>query len=219
MNSANTQGDLKTLFHESGHAMHDVLCSRLPNMFTNYPMEMAEVASMSMELISMGKWGHFYNDHDLQRAKLRQLENLLDVLPRISIIDSFQYRLYKNPTHTIEERDAKFSELLETYEPWIDRSDYKHFEKKRRQPQMHIFEIPFYYIEYGIAQLASLGIRKNYMTNPQEGLEKYKAALSLGYSKKLPTLYETAGISFDFSPARIKELADFVRAEREKLTK
>ena len=143
----------------------------------------------------------------------------MDTLPWISIIDSFQYRLYKNPQHTIAERDEKFSEIIETYYPWVDRAGYENFEHKRRQAQLHIYEVPFYYIEYGIAQLGSIGVWKNYMADAQKGIEQYIAALSLGYTKKLPQLYSTAGIPFDFSPARIKELADFLWSEREKIGK
>ncbi len=148
-----------------------------------------------------------------------QIEGGLDIFPWISIIDSFQYWLYKNPDHTIAQRDEKFSSLLREYMPWIDYSGYEKFAHKRRQAQLHIFEVPFYYIEYGIAQLGAIGVWKNYMADPKKALEQYIAALSLGYTRKLPMLYETAGIPFDFSPARIKELAEFVWNEREKLIK
>lgn len=127
--------------------------------------------------------------------------------------------MYKNPQHTIAERGEKFAELMKLYHPWIDRTGYETSQQKRRQVQLHIFEVPFYYIEYGIAQLGAIGVRKNYMTNPQKAVEDYKAALSLGYTKKLPELYATAGVPFDFSPARLKELADFVWSEREKIGK
>lgn len=219
MNAAKTQTDVKTLLHESGHAVHDILSSKLPyDFFRDYPMEIAEVASMSMELISMEHRGRFYKDEsELKRAKREQIEDIIDILPWISIIDSFQYWIYKKPTHTIDERDAKMVELLEIYQPWVDRTDYKSFQKKRRQSQLHIFEVPFYYIEYGIAQLASIGVWKNYLTDPKQALEQYKSALSLGYTRPLPELYATAGISFDFSPTRIQELAEFVQSERAKL--
>lgn len=188
------------------------------SLFTSHPMEIAEVASMSMELITMPFRGHFYSDeNDLRRAKKAQIEGSLDVLPWVSIIDSFQYWLYKNPGHTIAERDEKFSSLVDEYMPRIDYTDYETMQKKRRQSQLHIFEVPFYYIEYGIAQLGAFGVWQNYMADPQNALEKYKAALSLGYMKKLPDLFQTAGIPFDFSPARIKELADFVWSEKEKI--
>lgn len=220
MNAAGTQNDLSTFVHEAWHAFHNVYTDNMMWIFSNYPMEIAEVASMSMELITMDFWHHFYQDKkDLIRAKIDQVEKCIEILPWISIIDLFQYWLYKNPDHTIEQRDQKFYSLLKEYLTRVDFSDYETFATKRRQAQLHIFEVPFYYIEYGIAQLGAIGVWKNYMTDPKKALEQYIAALSLGYTKKLPKLYETAGIPFDFSPERIKELAEFVSAEREKLMK
>lgn len=219
MNAAGSQRDLETLVHEAGHAMHSFAMKDLElSLFTGYPMEIAEVASMSMELLTMPFRPHFYGEtEDLKRAKKHQLDGSLDVLPWVSVIDSFQYRLYKNPNHTIAERDAKFSSLIDTYMPYIDYSDYETFKNKRRQAQLHIYEVPFYYIEYGIAQLGAFGVRKNYMENPEKALNDYKKALSLGYTKKLPELYAAANVPFDFSPARIKEIADFVWEQRERI--
>lgn len=222
MNAAGTQRDLETFVHESGHAMHDfAMKGKIPlHLFREYSMEIAEVASMSMELVTMPFWNRFYSDKtDLLKAHKKQLDGSLDTLPRISIIDSFQYRLYKNENHTVAERDAKFAELLEAYHPRIDRTGYEDFQHKRRQAQLHIFGLPFYYIEYGIAQLGAIGVWKNYLSNPKQAIEKYLNALALGSTKKLPELYETAGIPFDFSPARIKELAEFAWSEREKIGK
>ena len=96
-------------------------------------------------------------------------------MPWISIVDSFQYWAYKNPNHTIAQRDEKMQELLSTYQPWVDYSIYPDYAKKRWQAQLHIIEHPFYYIDYGIAQLGAIGVRKNYMVNKQETLTQYNA--------------------------------------------
>lgn len=115
---------------------------------------MAEVASMSMELMSMYSWDVFYpNKEDFKRAQKEQIQRILDIFPWVSIIDLFQLWLYKNPDHTVEQRRNKFKEILNEFEPWTDRSGYEQFEGIRRQAQMHIFDYPLYYIEYGIAQL------------------------------------------------------------------
>ena len=126
-------------------------------IFRDYPIEVAEVASMSMELVTMNFWNHFYtNDIQLLQAKKEQVSGVLELLTRVATIDSFQYRLYTNPNHTVVERDEKFVSLLGEYQPWIDYSDEKEIAKKRRHAQLHIFEIPFYYIEYGISELGAI---------------------------------------------------------------
>lgn len=221
MNAAGVQQDVVTFVHEAGHAMHSFCIEEkgIPlNIFKDFPIEMAEVASMSMELMSMYEWDSFYSDPaDKKRAQEQEIERVLEILPWVAIVDSFQYWLYKNPSHTVEERHAKFKELLDEYKPFIDRNEYEHVQHIRWQAQMHIYDFPLYYIEYGIAQLGAIGVWKNYIEDRQKALELYKTGLSLGSTKKLPELYEAAGVPFDFSPARIKELANFVWSEREKL--
>ena len=164
MNAVGLQRDVETLVHEAGHAIHSFLSDHLPLSIKHPPSEVCEVASMSMELLTMDTRSLFYqNPTHLKKAKEQTLSGVIETLPWISVIDSFQYRAYKNPTHSIQQRDEKMQELLATYQPWIDFSDYAIFAKKRWQAQLHIFEVPFYYIEYGIAQLGAIGIWKNYM--------------------------------------------------------
>lgn len=187
-------------------------------LFRDYPIEIAEVASMSMELMGMYGRNVFYPDpSNLKRAQNEQIQRVLDLCPRVCVIDGFQHWLYKNPEHSVAERQAKFRELLNDYQPWIDWSGYEDVQSNRWQTQMHIFDYPLYYIEYGIAQLGAIGVWKNFIENRERGLKLYKEALGLGHTKPLPKLYEAAGIPFDLSPARIKELADFVWSEREKI--
>jgi len=220
MNSANTFRDLTTMVHEGGHAVHTFLTADLElNDFKHCPSEVAELASMSMELISMDNWDvYFDNPEDLKRAKRDQLSDVLKTLPWVAVVDQFQHWIYTNPDHTDAERRAAW---IQIYEPFgagfADWGGLKEAEANLWQKQLHIFEVPFYYIEYGMAQLGAIAVWKNYKENPEKGLQQYLDALKLGYTKTIKEIYETAGIKFDFSAAYVKELAEFVKGELEKL--
>jgi oligoendopeptidase F len=183
--------------------------------FKGCPSEVAELASMSMELISMDQWHLFYNNEaDLKRAKREQLEDTLSMLPWIAMVDAFQHWIYTNPTHTSEERKAAWEELETRFGfEEIDWSGLEDGKAHRWHKQLHIFEVPFYYIEYGMAQLGAIAVWRNYKSNPSEALANFKAALKLGYTKSIGEIYETAGVKFDFSEASIADLAEFVQAE------
>ena len=216
MNSVGAQRDLVTMVHEGGHAVHSFLSRDLElTGFKSLPSEVAELASMSMELLTMNLWNEFYKDEqELNRAKKDQLETILKILPWIAQIDEFQHWVYENPTHSVEERHAKWVSISKEYGTGLtDWTGFEAVQKTAWQRQLHLFEVPFYYIEYGIAQLGALGVWKNSMTNFQQAIDAYKAALSLGYTKSIPEIYATAGIRFDFTEAYLKELADFVQAE------
>jgi oligoendopeptidase F len=216
MNSANSMRDLVTIVHEGGHAIHSFLSKDLELVdFKSTPSEIAEIASMAMELISMEHWDTiFTNSDDFKRAKKYQLEKAISALPWIAQIDKFQHWIYENPTHTSQQRDAYWLSLCTEFGSnvldWTGNEDGL---ANQWQKQLHLYEVPFYYIEYGIAQLGAIAIWRNYKTNPAKTLEQYKAALKLGYTRPLPELYETAGIRFDFSPAYVKELGDFIMNE------
>ena len=220
MNSANTFRDLTTMVHEGGHAVHTFLTADLElNDFKHCPSEVAELASMSMELISMDNWNVFFdNEEDLKRAKRDQLVDVLKTLPWVAVIDQFQHWIYTNPNHTDAERTEAW---IKIYEPFgagfADWSEHPDAEANLWQKQLHIFEVPFYYIEYGMAQLGAIAVWKNYKENPEKGLQQYLDALKLGYTKTIKEIYETAGIKFDFSAAYVKELAEFVKAEMDKI--
>ncbi|HEY2580446.1 MAG TPA: M3 family oligoendopeptidase [Mucilaginibacter sp.] len=220
MNSANTFRDLTTMVHEGGHAVHTFLTADLElNDFKHCPSEVAELASMSMELISMDNWNvYFDNEEDLKRAKRDQLFDVLKTLPWVAVVDQFQHWIYTNPGHTDAERTQAW---IEIYEPFgagfVDWSEHTEAEKNLWQKQLHIFEVPFYYIEYGMAQLGAIAVWKNYKENPEKGLQQYLDALKLGYTKTIKEIYETAGIKFDFSAHYVKELAQFVKGEMDKL--
>lgn len=214
MNAAGTVGDLITMMHEGGHAIHSFLSHPLPlSAFKEYPMEIAELASMSMELFSMEHWDVFFKNQDeLHRAQLDELERVISVLPWIATIDKFQHWLYTNPGHTNEQRETEWMNILNEFSTGV--TDWSGFEDYRAhfwQKQLHLYEVPFYYIEYGIAQLGAIAMWRQYRQNKEQALDNYMAALSLGYTKTLKELYATAGIKFDFSPANISELGSFVK--------
>jgi oligoendopeptidase F len=185
------------------------------NGFKEYPMEIAEVASMAMELFSMDEWTIFFdNKADLERAKEHQLERVITIFPWIAIIDKFQHWIYEYPQHTHEERTARWNEILNEFrDDVIDYSGLENFRSNAWQRQLHLFEVPFYYIEYGIAQLGAIGMWMQYKQNKQQALDNYCSALSLGGTRTLPQLFETAGLQFDFSPGKIKGLMAFVEKE------
>ena len=220
MNSANTFRDLTTMVHEGGHALHTFISADLElNDFKHLPSEVAELASMSMELISMSHWNIFFdNEEDLKRAKRDQLVDVLKTLPWVATVDQFQHWIYTHPNHTDLEREQEWEKIFirfgHSFANWDEHSDAL---KNLWQKQLHIFEVPFYYIEYGMAQLGAIAIWKNYIENPEKGLNNYLNALKLGYTKTIPEIYQTAGITFKFNKEYVKELVDFVKMELDKL--
>ena len=217
MNAAGQMGDLTTMVHEGGHAIHSFLAHPLElSAFKEYPMEIAEVASMSMELFSMDYWDLFFTKNDLARARRHQLERVITIFPWIATIDKFQHWVYENPNHTLEERKENWMAILKEFSSqvidWQGLQQYRPFSWQR---QLHLFEVPFYYIEYGIAQLGAIGLWKQYKENKEKALNNYMAALSLGGTRTLPELYDAAGLRFNFSKGHIKQLMEFVSAELE----
>ena len=213
MNAVGTHRDVITMIHEGGHAIHSFISNDLElSSFKNLPSEVAELASMSMELLSMKHWDEFYpNSTDQKRAQKEHLEDILGILPWIAQIDAFQHWVYENPFHSIEDRREAWRKLSIRFGTGLtDWSGFEEVVETTWQRQMHLFEVPFYYIEYGIAQLGALGIWKNSQLNYDKAIVDYKNALQLGYSKSIPKIYETAGIKFDFSLENMSSLADFV---------
>jgi len=220
MNATSTLRDMITILHEGGHAVHSFLTRDLElSDFKHTPSEVAELASMSMELISMDHWHLFFdNEDDLRRAKKEHLEQIIQTLPWVATIDKFQHWIYENHNHVEEERinewNKIFDEFSDSVTDWTDLGENKDY---LWQKQLHLYEVPFYYIEYGMAQLGAVAVWKNFKEDNRKGLEGYMNALKLGYTKSIPDVYEAAGIKFDFSQAYIKELIEFVKAEIEKL--
>ncbi|MEZ5047668.1 MAG: M3 family oligoendopeptidase [Chitinophagaceae bacterium] len=220
MNAAGTPDDVVTMMHESGHAVHSFLCHDLKlSAFKEYPMEIAELASMSMELFSLPYWSTFYPDsNDKKRATYELLERALLIFPWIATIDKFQHWLYTNPKHTEAERTKQWMLIHQEFLPEnIEWTGLEHIQEILWQKQLHLFEVPFYYIEYGIAQLGALSMWKAYQIDRDTVLKNYMNALKKGYTTSLPELYKTAGIAFDFSEEYVKNICTFVHQELEKL--
>ena len=222
MNAAGQMSDVTTMLHEGGHAIHSFLSHDLElSGFKEYPMEIAEVASMSMELFTMDHWDVFFEDpEDLNRAKIHQLIRVITIFPWIAVIDKFQHWVYENPSHTSEERISKWVEIQNEFtSPVIDFTGLEEYRKYSWQRQLHLFEVPFYYIEYGIAQIGAIGLWKQYKEDPERALDNYINALHFGGTRTLPELFKEAGLVFDFSPAHIRDLMTFVDNELSRLIK
>ncbi|HJW16137.1 MAG TPA: M3 family oligoendopeptidase [Flavisolibacter sp.] len=221
MNAAGQMSDVTTMVHEGGHAIHSFLTHSLPlTAFKEYPMEIAEVASMTMELFSMDYWDVFFdNKEDLKRAKQQQLERVLTIFPWIATIDKFQHWVYENPQHTLEERAESWRTIMNQYTSVaLDVTGLEEYRKYSWQRQLHLYEVPFYYIEYGIAQLGAIGLWKQFKEDKNKAIDHYITALKLGGTRTLPELYEAAGLKFSFAPDYISELMLFVQGEMEKIT-
>ena len=220
MNATSTMRDMTTIMHEGGHAVHNFLTKDLPlSDFKSPPMEVAELASMSMELISMDAWDIFFPDpEDMKRAKREQLEDIIETLPWVATIDQFQHWIYENPAHSQADRkknwNAVFARYADTFTEWSGLEEGRDY---AWQKQLHLYEVPFYYIEYGMAQLGAIALWRNYKLDKQRGLEGYMNALKLGNLTTIPEIYKAANIKFDFSRAYIKELMDFVKEEFAKI--
>jgi len=220
MNAVGLHGDVVTLLHEAGHAMHTFATKNINlGWYQDTPSEVAELASMGMEFISMDYWNKYYRDeNDFKKAKRDQLEGALSFLPWCMIVDNFQHWIYLNPKHTVAERDDYFIKLLKRFSTDVDWSNFTEYEKNIWLFQLHIFEIPFYYIEYGISQLGALSIYKNYKKiGKEETLANYENFLELGYKVPVDKLYEAAGIKFDFSSKYVCKLVKFVEEELAKI--
>ena len=219
MNAAGVLRDFVTLIHEGGHAVHSFVTRDFDmKEFQRTPSEVAELASMSMELISMEHWDLLFDDEsETKRAKKEHLEKVLEVLPWIATIDAFQHWIYTND-HNQEERRAAWESIRARQSTGsVDWTGLEEIKAVQWQSQLHLFEVPFYYIEYGMAQLGAIAIWRRYKIDPQGALADYKAALELGYTKSIGEIYERAGVRFDFSPSYVQELADFVYQEWKKL--
>jgi oligoendopeptidase F len=143
-----------------------------------------------MELISIDQWDVFFdNETDLKRAKKEHLEKIMATLPWIATIDAFQHWVYENPTHTEEERADNWQRISSRFGgKVVDWTGYEDVKKFQWQKQLHLYEVPFYYIEYGIAQLGAIAVWRNYRQNPEKALDQYEDALSLGYTKSMQQL-------------------------------
>jgi oligoendopeptidase F len=213
MNASGKMRDVETLIHEAGHAVHTYLSAGLPlNAFKNTPSEVAELASMSMELITMPAWRHYFEEPENHvRAMREQMEGIIQTLPWIAIVDKFQHWIYENPSHSIEERRNAWVRINREFGTGlIDYAGYEDALAYSWHRQLHIFEVPFYYIEYGMAQLGAMAVWKLFLETGEAGTLKYMDALRLGYTRSIPEIYKTAGIRFGFDEAYVRQLFQFL---------
>ncbi|MDG1542451.1 MAG: M3 family oligoendopeptidase [Candidatus Thalassarchaeaceae archaeon] len=208
MNAAGLQGDLETMIHESGHAFHSLYCGHLDLIDErDYPIEFAEVASMSMELLTQPNWNIFYEkQEDANRAKISHLEGVVFLLPWIATIDAFQHWIYANPGHTREERKIQWISLRERFGSEMNWEDHEDFRELSWQQQGHLFGVPFYYVEYGIAQLGALQLWQTHRKNPEKALKDYSNAMELGNTKTLPDLFAAAELKLGFDEKHLQSL-------------
>ncbi len=217
MNAAGLQRDVETLLHEGGHAFHFLAAAaNEPLTFLRQaPMEFCEVASMSMEALAADHYDIFYDNPDeCARAKRAYLEGVIRFFPWMAIIDQFQHWIYTHPGHTPDERTEQWLAISNRFGSITDWSGYEHVKASNWQRQLHLFHVPFYYVEYGIAQIGALQLWMKSKEDPHKALSNYRAALKLGGTRPLPTLFSTAGLRFDFS---IQTIDPLIRAVGDEL--
>ena len=218
MNAVGRQGDVRTMVHEGGHSFHSVAARHDPILtYRSSPIEFAEVASFGMELLSLDELGEFYDEEGLARATRAQLEGIVSLFPWVATIDAFQHFLYTHPNHTRQQRADHWLALRRRFGGIVDYRGYEDALRFAWQRQLHLFEVPFYYIEYGIAQLGALQVWRNAAWDRAAAVAKYRRALALGGSRPLPALFEAAGAKFDFSYDTLAPLIDHLREELAKL--
>ena len=222
MNAVGVHDDVSTLVHEAGHAFHTFATGRIPYVWQREAgHEAAELASMSMELLAaphLAAPTGFYSPEDAAEAQLDHLEDLLVGLPHIACVDAFQHWLYTEGVEaSASERDAVWLRLRARFEPDVDFSGLEAERVARWYRQSHIFTAPFYYIEYGLAQLGALQVWRRSLADPSDALARYKAALALGGTRPLPEIYETAGASLMFDAEGMRALVADVEARMAEL--
>jgi oligoendopeptidase F len=223
MNAAGTLEDVMTLLHECGHAFHAFSAHQLPLLWQRHPtMEQAELASMSMELLAFDGLrkarGGFFDEAEWARARREHLEGVLLTLPHVASVDAFQSWIYASGQgHDAAARDARWSALRARFDRGADWSGLERERVARWYRQLHIFLYPFYYIEYGLAQLGAIQVWLNSRKDHGAALGAYRRALALGGTVTLPEMYRAAGVELVFDRVRMRELVAEVEGELDRL--
>jgi oligoendopeptidase F len=214
MNAVGMHRDIETILHEAGHAFHSI-AAREEDLYSyrSAPIEFCEVASMAMELLAAEHLDVFYKPEEVRRARRVHLEGIMGVFPWIATIDAFQHWVYTHPGHTRNERAKAWLDLLDRFGGDVDWTGLESARANLWHKQLHVFLYPFYYVEYGIAQLGALQVWANSKKDRATALSQYKAGLKLGGSRPLPELFATAGCRFDFGADTIRPLIGRVRSE------
>ncbi len=218
-NAVGRDDDIRLMLHEGGHAFHTLAAREQPLIhYRSTPLEFAEVASMSMELLAARHLDVFYrNPQDYRRSYRATLEDAAAILPWVATIDAFQHWVYTHPAHTRGERQKAWVETFRRFSPVVDWTGYEEAQAFLWHRQLHLFLSPFYYIEYGIAETGALQIWVRSRSNHRDAVERYWQALSLGGSKPLPKLFEAAGAKFRFDYETLAPLMDAVAGELERI--
>ena len=218
MNAVGLQRDVETMLHEAGHAFHALATREEPlHAYRSAPIEFCEVASMSMELLGNEFLEEFYAAPEANRARRTHLEGIVAVFPWIATVDAFQHWIYTHPDHTRAERSAAWLALMDRFGGAVDWSGHEAVRANLWHRQLHIFLYPFYYVEYGIAQLGALQVWANSKRNKAAALADYQRALALGNSRPLPELFTAAGCQFSFNRATVQPLVKLVKDELAKM--
>lgn len=217
MNGNGTHDDLQTMLHEAGHAFHAFESFNLPYIWqTDAPMEFCEVASMSMELLAAPyltkAYNGFYTTQEAARARIEHLEGILKFLPYMAVVDGFQHWVYTNPevAHDPAACDAAWGDLWDRFMIGIDWNGFEDERVSGWHRKLHIFHVPFYYIEYGMAQVGALQVWRNALTDQSGAVATYRAALALGGTRPLPALFAAAGAAFRFDEPMLKDLVELI---------
>jgi len=218
MNAVGVHRDVQTLLHEAGHAFH-TLATRTEDIYSyrSAPIEFCEVASMSMELLGNEFIENFYAAPEATRARREHLEGIAAVFPWVATVDAFQHWIYTHPGHSRDERKAAWERLMTRFGGDVDWGGYENARSYMWHRQLHIFTVPLYYIEYGIAQLGALQVWANSKRDKAQALNDYKQALALGGSRPLPELFSAAGCKFEFTRNTMQPLVNLLRTELSKL--
>ncbi|MCR4317892.1 MAG: M3 family oligoendopeptidase [Planctomycetes bacterium] len=211
-NAVGVHKDVLTLLHECGHAFHHYEAfDNQPALYQSYTIEVAETASQSMELLGAAHFGVFYDEKGAARARFELFEDILRLIAWVGVVDSFQNWIYTNPGHTREERHDKFDELYRKFLPGVDFSEIEHHRRLFWHKQHHIFDVPFYYIEYAISYLGAISVFKRSQGNVESAIADYRKGLKLGRSKSIRDIYQTMGFPFDFGKENIARLMEEVQ--------
>jgi oligoendopeptidase F len=213
MNAVGTHDDVQTMLHESGHAFHVFETNELPYYHQRKTgMEFSEVASMAMELLSApylpAKEGGFYSLEDTARARIEHLERNLLFWPYMAVVDAFQHWVYTHHFAASDPSncDEKWDELWQRFIPGVDWSGLEEARRTGWQRKIHIHTNPFYYVEYGFAQLGAVQIWRNAIQDQASAVHAYRNALSLGGTVTIPELYRTAGANFAFDEGSVEQI-------------
>jgi oligoendopeptidase F len=214
MNAVGLDDDLRTLLHEGGHAFHMLAARQDPILeYRDAPLEFCEVASMTMELLASPHLGVFYpTGEDARRSHREMLERAVGLFPWVATIDAFQHWLYTHPGHSRVQRREAWLQTLRRFMAGIDFGGYEEIEATMWHRQLHLFQVPFYYIEYGIAQVGALQVWRQARSDHAAAVRRYRQALALGGTRPLPALFAAAGAQFEFSTETLDPLMREVEA-------